>query len=456
MTNPPNRRTYNTRVIKRSPANTSLSSKLQRDKNQLRILQNKLHTQKLQIQALSVSNPVNNKRAVSKRTLRRKKANMRAEYQPVSLSQRNWMRSAYAMCRMNPFSSKGSLLGTPLGNVRRIVSDHRQLITFKVGSSGGFNIAIVPTLPYPVWIQTPTVDTTFSITCNGLTVSPSFHSGDYKTYYSYILNEYSNLVVTLNNSSQQYDTAQPYLSFSRARFVSSAWNLTYTGSTVENSGVLTVNRSAITAFPPIPNVGSFTVRNSMSGTDKTFNTNQVMIRPINFAPNFQAGNDTTRTMRLSEGANGRMAFIGREHEWSNFTDSLTFLTANDEEDISLLLHNEQGTESVMSHWPHVAFIDDEWGVTTLSVSGATEGTTFILDTIFCVEGVPNTNSGVYSLAKQPKINSNEVSKVDTALNADSVAKPGSINPNSFTTASSVLSTMASIGSNLLPAVASAI
>lgn len=300
-----------------------LRQKLTNDKIQLRSLQNKVVAQKQQIN--SMTSQLSRAQISKNQLARTRMRNIRAEKQNKSLPQRDFAASAYAMCRMNPFASKGALLGTPIGNVRRILADHRQLITFKVGSSGGFNIAIVPTLPYPVWIQTPSTDTTFSITCNGITKSPGFHSGDYKTYYSYCLGEYQNLGVTLYNTSQVYDTAQPYLSFMKGRFVSSAWNLVYTGSTVQNSGVMTINRSAITALSPIPNIASFKVYSAETGTDKTWTGNQVMIRPINFAPNFQAGNDTTRTMRLSEGANGRMAFIGKDHEWSDFTDSLTYL-----------------------------------------------------------------------------------------------------------------------------------
>lgn len=360
---------------------------------------------------------------VQRKLVRVRRRVNRKNFIPRSIIPRNGsiMNNPYFQCRANPFDVVNGSMGTPVSNVRRITIDHRYAYQFQVGSSGGFNIALTNAIPYPVWYNAlKTTDTTFSV--NGRT--PTHHVGAPYNFFATPLVEYDQLAVTLYDSDAVIDKVAPYLGASKARIASAAWNLMYTGNTLSNSGTIRVNRTTMSTFAQQRNPTNYTVYNADGGTDKTWSTNQLLTRAVNFDPSFFAANQTTKVIRLAEGAHGRLAFIGDDHDWQDYCDNLQFLNIATQDNLALLCHNNLGTEGTLSHWPVLSFLDPNWGVTLIRVDGAQPGSTFILDFLYCCEYVPATTSQVYALAKQPKVNEELVRQVDEILSHDAVAEQG--------------------------------
>ena len=79
----------------------------------------------------------------------------------------------------------------------------------------------------------------------------------------------------------------------------------------------------------------------------------------------------------------------------------------------------------MIHWPHVASYDNGWSSTLLTISGATPGSSFVLDTLYCVEYAPSISADVYALAKSgPPRNENIINTVANIASKQPIAQSG--------------------------------
>nr|WEU70892.1 MAG: hypothetical protein 2 [Hangzhou hepe-like virus 1] len=335
-------------------------------------------------------------------------------------------KNPYAMCRLMPFHSGGRNLGIPDGtDVRRILMDHRMQNTFVIGSSGTMNIAITPALPSSVWFNSQVFDTTFSV--NGQTFP--YHTGNQVLMFPLMQPEWREGTVRLYNTEGRFDDADPIYNSTKSRIVTVGWSILYTGTSLNNSGIIRVNKQQIGVGDLQPNMASFSVWNSQSGTDKNWNPGQVQIRVLDQTCSFYASNTSdTRTFPLKSGCHGVLKHSSDEYEWCNITPNLCFLALPSNENVSALPHLNIGGEGQMAHWPQVSSFDNGWSSTLLTISGATPGSSFVLDTIYCVEYTPSISSQTYPLAKQgPPKNDNLVQRVDKAATAQPVANVGSAN-----------------------------
>jgi len=351
------------------------------------------------------------------RNPRRRRRNNR----PVA--QKGVMNNPYAMCRLMPFKSQGKALGIPDGtDLKRILMDHRMQNTFTVGSSGSVNIAITPALPSSIWFQTEGIDTDFKVN----SMNFPHHTGDNNVMFAVMQPEWRNLPVKLNNAAGIFDNAAALYGSTKSRIVTVGWSLLYTGTSLNNSGIVRVNRSQLSMNTLQPNSTDFTVINSQGSVNKVWNNDQILIRKLEVKPGFYASNTyDTKTFPLKAGCHGVLKHTADEYEWATIANDLAFIAAPHYERDSFLMHNDISSEGTMIHWPHVASYDNGWSSTLLTISGATPGSSFVLDTLYCVEYAPSISADVYALAKSgPPRNENIINTVSNIASKQPIAQSG--------------------------------
>lgn len=362
-----------------------------------------------------------NSQSKKKTNINRNQRSRRRTNRPIA--RRGIMNNPYAMCRLMPFKSQGKALGIPDGtDLKRILMDHRMQNTFTIGSSGSVNIAITPALPSSVWFQTETSDTTFSVNSMHFPV----HTGDSNLMFTVMQPEWRYLPVILRNVAGAFDDAPALYGSTKARIVTIGWSLLYTGTSLNNSGIVKVNRAQLSMNTLQPNSDTFTVMNSQGSTDKTWNRDQLMIRKMEVKPGFYASNTyDTKTFPLKAGCHGVLKHTADEYEWTTLANDLAFIAAPVWERTSFLIHNDISSEGTMVHWPHVATFDNGWSSTLLTISGATPGSSFVLDTLYCVEYAPSISADVYALAKSgPPKNESIIDTVSNIASKQPIAQSG--------------------------------
>lgn len=339
------------------------------------------------------------------------------------IARRGVMSNPYAMCRLMPFKSQGKALGIPDGtDLKRILMDHRMQNTFTIGSSGSVNIAITPALPTSIWFQTETADADFKVN----SMNFPHHTGDTNQMFAVMQPEWRSLPVILRNTAGVFDDASALYGSTKSRIVTIGWSLLYTGTSLNNSGIVRVNRAQLSTNTLQPNTDTFTVVNSQGSVDKEWNHDQLQIRKLEVKPGFYASNTyDTKTFPLKSGCHGVLKHTADEYEWVTLSNDLAFIAAPTWERASYLVHNDVSSEGTMVHWPHIASFDNGWSSTLLTISGATPGSSFVLDTLYCVEYAPSISADVYALAKSgPPKNENIINTVSNIASKQPIAQSG--------------------------------
>lgn len=331
-------------------------------------------------------------------SLRRKRINNMRRLPPrmQAQAQRRTI-NPYIHCRLNPLES-GNSIGIPdQSDAKRLAVDHRQITSFKIGSSGAFNIVISATIPQIIWYQTLAGDSTFQV--NGYT--PSNQAGNTNVYFTVPITTYQDLTVTRYDAAGQYNNQQVYLDANKARIVTVGYRLIYTGSTMNNSGSIMINRQGFSIQPAVGNGGQFTILNGHGSTNLTFNEQQVLVHPSTSSFDFEGmGTDTVR-MPLRQGACGLLKHAGPDYKWCDVTDNETYICMANDDKHSILAQGPTSTGDRFRKWPVIAFTDTEWSPAAISIRGATQGQTFDIETVYCIEYAPAVTSQAISLAKQP-------------------------------------------------------
>lgn len=130
----------------------------------------------------------------------RKRLNRATNFRPGGRIDRD-----YIHCRLMPFSMSGGM-GIPDGSeTKRLVVDHRMVNTFTFGTSGTINIAITPTLPNSIWVNTGSIsDLTWLL--NGTT--HPFNSATSQVYVPICQPEWAALPMYRFASTGSIDTVQ--------------------------------------------------------------------------------------------------------------------------------------------------------------------------------------------------------------------------------------------------------
>jgi len=307
----------------------------------------------------------------------------------------------YIHCRLNPWGGSGAIGIPDQSDVNRILVDHRYNTTFVVGSSGQFDITILPVFPYSIYVQIPGTDTGALMN----TVPLAQNRGNALVAYTTPIPEWSNIAITVNGTAGVVDHFVPLFGAVRARLVTMAFRVIYTGSSVSNSGYIVVNRDNWSFGPPAPNGIAFSILPSNSGSNYVYGVGQVMIRPLNYVPSFSIVKKDGYQGRLDQGCYALLKHASPIYEWQEVTDNVTYLTTSSQNNYAYGMSlgstpqpNNMGTTAPL------CFGDPAWSAASIAITGATPGQTFLVEIISCVEYEVDSSSQLAQLGTQPKVN----------------------------------------------------
>lgn len=333
----------------------------------------------------------------------------------------NWMKNSYAMCRINPFMSMGKSTGIPDGtNVRRLLVDHRLTSTLTFGPLGTLSLIVCPALPSPLWVQA----TDAGLLING--VVHAENNPNPKLYIPVPLNEWASKPTTwlatagtLNQVSTVYDAA-------KFRLVTLGYRIKYLGTSLSDSGKISVSTLDFTIENPVPNPAALTIFSSTSGTNTNIGgASEVAISFINcpelLLPTAAFSSVETCNVSLKEGVEGKLNHTGNDYAFQNLSRNMTYVVDSQNDNASLLMQNIPVPPTVGDS-AVIQGLDPNWNANIVSITGGLANQAVMVDVIMCVEYCPQPTSDSYSLAKNgPAENRTLLQKVDNYLKSKPVA-----------------------------------
>lgn len=309
-------------------------------------------------------------------------------------------RNSYAMCRLRPLQSMGRTEGIPDGSsARRLLIDHRNFTTITFGSTGIVTIALTPSIPSPIWVYP--IDVTTLINGTAMTANTGFGF-----WFPVPVSEWMQQAITYNNLQGNFDEVNPLYASAKFRLVTAGWAISYTGTSLTDSGVMRITSSSVSLGPPTPNMDTFTVVSSTSGTNTTYSTGQVMVRDINglpqaplAIPNTTFFSSDSKVIPLKRGAHGVLRHVNNTYPYQILYGDATFIGSAAEERNSFLA-NQIPTPTIVASSGVCQGFDETWDTTFVTITGGTAGQSFVLDTMYCIEYCPSYASNTYSLTKQ--------------------------------------------------------
>jgi hypothetical protein len=385
-----------------------------------------LRKQSVQPSVRIVSPKTNNNKAVRRATTALVQMPQMGQVQSGPIKNA-WINNPYTMCRLFPFHSDMASMGIPdQTETRRLVVDHRMINTFTVGTSGLLNIAITPTVPNPIWVNTGSIiDTAWRI--NGVNFA-QYNSGTPSLYVPICLPEWINQTITRNSTAGEFNTVQTLYNSGKFRLVTVGWSITYIGNVTQNSGQITVTNQRIDSGGCIPNTVLLEAFSSQSPSNTNYTPNQVLINIMDIAPQFGSGvNTASKCFALSTGCSGLLKHSTSNFQYAQLSNNESYLvtTANTE---YALLQQAYPTPMTVGGSGITCGFDSDWDTTLISVVGATTGTSFVLDTIYCIEYIPSPGSSVYALSTPgPKENLTVIRKTSELARKMPIAQAGDCN-----------------------------
>lgn len=320
----------------------------------------------------------------------------------------------YMHCRMNPFGSHGGAQIPDISNRQRCTVDHRLIVNFLPGTSGGFRIAVMPWLPHPLLVQPLAIeDATWQI--NGVhSASPAITTHDY-WYAPVTLTEWANQSVMRNAELWKIDGVDvPYNSKS-FRFVTIGAKLIYTGATMNNQGTVLVNDGAFDIKQPEINNGAISVADLTSW--KTWDPDQVYTAAVSFNPNFQTKTNSGYNGSLKSGSFMLLVNQAGDHPWQPIYNQLTFPYMNSMVTNCAVVSNASNvlSQTTIGGYPCVQGADPNWAPKLIQVAGCNSGSSFQLELCYCVEYAIDSSSSVASFSSKPTPHPLEVQRVDAII-----------------------------------------
>jgi len=328
--------------------------------------------------------------------------------------------AGFIHCRLDPFSSTGSLGIPDTSNVRRIVVDHKGYCDLTLGASGTMWLRTLPTPNMPLIVQGATGDT---IRVDGLPIIQVGTASDQRFGWvpGIINSEWSswNLGGPGNVAGAQPTVLPTPFASSKFRIVTQGFRIWYTGAASACSGVLTVTADSLaidedaehldfaSGFENYDTSGTRTLINQPAGTQN--------YRAVRLSATGTGDLPSTQMARPDAGALCLIKHISPTYEWVPINGvPQMFYAANftsGGNPISLV-----GTRATKGYGTFPG-IDAGWESVFLSITGAQAGATYRVECITCVEYEPQQDSAVARFSKLPAQTNDAVVKA-----VDAVAK----------------------------------
>jgi hypothetical protein len=355
------------------------------------------------------------------------------------LSTDKWMH-----CRMDPFTSAGGVRKPDgRGAPRTIVVDHLVADNITCNTASGFTIQTLPgMLPYSAMITGNGAALANDINVNGLAFNnPAVGGGfDGNWYPVGVATEWAATPTLLEDwAIEPTPRNDPYTS-SRARIISVARRLIFTGNITQCSGFINVVPSPYSVNPDkcyVTNATPVAVANTiaMIRTDRlqAVASNTALQVPLGMLDieltTVPPYNRETVTNRVELGARIVSKQTGDVHDYVPVGDNGMYLIANRSGvpaaggELYRPIVVDQVAGGGLA--PGVWIFDPSWSGELINVFGVTAGATFRLETAICVEYEPATNSPFVPLSQKPApLAQRSVDSAQRSVNNLPVALPG--------------------------------
>lgn len=342
----------------------------------------------------------------------------------------------YIHCRLNPFTSGNQTSGIPDGSsVKRIVVDHRFYVDVTIGSAGTAVFKTLPVLPCPLLVK-PGSATVTGFTYNGFswnTAAGTAGGADLSGGWASVgpIPEWTNFVSTVYPIAApppNTGALDPYLAI-KARMVTQAMRITYTGQSQSCSGMLTclqndfgfddssVTLNEISAFLDIQAGSASTPLTVLAGTAWT---GLIDARSI-----FGQITQDTVMIRPESGITVLTRHLGQSYRWRTVLPYGMLLIPSGPTPKAVYAF---AANTANAYNGFVTWIDNEWASSEVQISGATSGTTFRAELIQCMEYEVSATSPFYKLSSMPSVVSTKAVEItQNVLNNAPIAAPNTFN-----------------------------
>jgi hypothetical protein len=366
-------------------------------------------------------NKTNNGQTVAKtvlpvRTLNMVENTLKRKFQPRS--QLNGVLANYVRCRLDPFSTGSGAGGTPdSAMVPRIVVDHRDFGTITCGTSGGFQVRLIPNIPCPLVMKPTGAFAGFSV--NGVSIAActaplTVAASNYGWVPVVTLAEWD-AWLTLAAATPAGEIPGPY-SAVKARIVSLAVRIYYTGAASTAAGTVTVTADrSVATFPALETTVVIPVNQTTAAG--TTNVTTYGSR-CDFGTTTPVLDKTTITERSEVPLRVVPRRLDELKPWLDMPQA------------PYLMH-DQGVGSsfintdVNARVTCTALYDDNFEQAVITFAGLPTNAPFRFETAVCVEYQPMPTSAVAKLAKKPEttFDSSVISKTEAGLSKQPLAAP---------------------------------
>lgn len=304
----------------------------------------------------------------------------------------------YLRCKLDPFSAIGGSKMPAGGIGKTIVIDHRLAVDV-TASSGQFWAKVVPVLPCPIWFKSGATNGTLTIngaaceTGSALGANPAARwrpGGMYSEYSAWAASSLSE-ITTLYGATQM-------------RIVSQAWKIYYSGKFTDASGMVVASPSSFTIDNDdvSTKVEQFQITPLNGAVPTVIPSNNPALGTVLINTDFVGNNLVSGSLecRPEVGCTGllKQGDISGKFKPMYSTPRLMHGPLLSSTDTSTTVINSLVDALPVSatngnNTAYAAAIDDSYGATDILVTGTTNGNTFRIEVITCVEySLPGTSS----------------------------------------------------------------
>lgn len=330
---------------------------------------------------------------------------------PMMMGSPNSAYSLYAKCRLDPFNTMGGAGIPDASSTRRIIVDHRAYCDVIFGAPGSCVLKTLPCVGIPLLIKSGSTAAGVQFTLNGIGYQMGANGQNYGTSWlpAMVFSEWATQTVTTSSGFPPPSVGDPFTS-SRFRIVTQAFRIYYTGQANACSGIVTVTSDPVQVdeSPSLRATDMTTVVYTAGVPAATlFPASNYMAVRISSQSNPTTVLGDTVQARPETGANILIKHSASEYDWYPMRDYGTMLESGSNPATSYIA---TVSGSVVGH---IGGIDSGWESVTISISGATSGSSIRVECVTCVEYEPQPNSNVARFAKpQVATSPNVIAAID--------------------------------------------
>lgn len=341
---------------------------------------------------------------------------------PRSIGIANSYYGMYAKCRLDPFNSMGSNGVPDSCSLRTVVVDHRGYCDIQIGSAGTCVLKTLPAFPYGLLAKTGS--TTGSLGINGVNYTQGATGVNYNLDWipAITYSEYIPQAAAAYGGTPIPPIGDPFIA-ARYRIVTQAFRIYYTGQANVCSGIVTISSDSLsTDLASSMSQSAITLYSYTAGAQSgiTLASGNYMCKRVSEGTVPGTLTPSSVNLRPETGANILIKHTAPEYDFVPMSEYGTVLVPSAQAGYSYIAQVLGAT----TYNPIVMGIDPGWESVIVSITGATNGSTFRVESVMCVEYEPLPSSNVVRFAKSnPHSNATIVAGIDKISKSIPVAIP---------------------------------